>query len=634
MPKPTQGQSPQSGSPGRGFDWRILIAVFAIILGVGLFWAGSAPESVTQELSYSQFMQQLKAGHIKKITMQGQSIRGLFTEAYVTGEQQPSQQRFTTTRPPIRDPELMKLLEQHNVTVTAKSSEMSWWQSLLIGLLPWILILGIIIYFSIRMQKRMSGQGGPFSFGRSKARRHREASTGVVLDNVAGADQAKRETQEIIEYLKEPERYRDLGAKIPKGVLLMGPPGVGKTMLAKAVAGEASVPFYSISGSEFIEMFVGVGASRVRDMFRDAKGEAPSIIFIDELDSIGRARGTGLGGGHDEREQTLNQILAEMDGFGMGETVVVMAATNRPDVLDPALLRPGRFDRKIVMERPVRKARRAILGVHAQGKPLADDVDLDLIASRTIGFSGADLQNLTNEAALLAGRRERKQIDMECFNLARDKIVFGEKREEVLHEQDKEVIANHEAGHTLMAWLLPKADKPDKVTIIPRGQALGATEQTPIEERVNMSESYLRDRIGVMLGGRAAERLVFNETSTGAQNDLRQATTLVRRMVAEWGMSSEIGAASFPRGESQPFLGRELTQGQNFSEHTAERIDQEISRLLEEMDQHTRRLLEENQGRLRALAKLLLEQETVEGEELQRLFETTTPATGRIASPG
>jgi cell division protease FtsH len=368
-------------------------------------------------------------------------------------------------------------------------------------------------------------------------------------------------------------------------------------------------------------------------MFNEAKKEAPAIIFIDELDSIGRARGTGLGGGHDEREQTLNQILSEMDGFTVGETVVVLAATNRPDVLDPALMRPGRFDRKIVMDRPHRKARRAILGVHARGKPIADDVDLDLIASRTVGFSGADLQNLVNEAALLAGRFGRKQIDMECFNLARDKIVFGEMREEVLHDHDKEVVANHEAGHALVAWLLPNADNPDKVTIIPRGQALGATEQTQVEERFNMSESYLRDRIGVMLAGRAAEYVVFNETSTGAQNDLRQATILVRRMVAEWGMSPKIGSASFPRGEAQPFLGRELTQPQNFSERTAERIDQEICRILEEIDQRTKRLLQDNREQLRSLANLLLEQETVGGDELRRLLETTSTsaAADRIA---
>lgn len=633
MPQSTQEQPRPSGPSGLGSDWRTLFAVFAIILGMSLFWFASKPESPTTELSYSQFKQTVEADHIKQITMQGQDIRGSFTENYLKSESGPSQPSFTTTRPPISDPKLMELLEQHDVTVKAKSSETAWWQSLLINLLPWALILGVIIYFSVRMQKRMSSQGGPFSFGRSRARRYRrEASTGVTLEAVAGTDHGKREIQEIIEYLKDPARYRELGAKIPKGVLLMGPPGVGKTMLAKAVAGEANVPFYSISGSEFIEMFVGVGASRVRDMFRNAKGEAPAIIFIDELDSIGRSRGTGLGGGHDEREQTLNQILSEMDGFSTDETVVVLAATNRPDVLDPALLRPGRFDRKIVLERPHRRARRAILEVHTRDKPIAEDVDLDLIAGRTVGFSGADLENLVNEAALLAGRRGCKQIEMESFNLARDKIVFGEKRDEVLHDDDKEVIATHEAGHALMAWLLPKADNPDKVTIIPRGQALGATEQTPVEERFNMSESYLRDRIGVMLAGRAAEQVVFNETSTGAQNDLHQATTLARRMAAEWGMSPKLGAASFPRGEAQPFLGRELTQTQNFSEHTAERIDQEIYRILEETDQHTRCLVEDNRKRLRALTDLLLEQETVEGEELHRLLEKSPPSAAERAA--
>ncbi|HET8702037.1 MAG TPA: ATP-dependent metallopeptidase FtsH/Yme1/Tma family protein, partial [Nitrococcus sp.] len=437
MRQPTPKRSPQSGSPERGFNWPVLFLIVGIIIVV-FYWLGATREPQAVQLSYSQFKQQLQADHIEKVIMQNQNIRGLFTQDYVNSGQGPAKPVFTTTRPPIADPGLMGQLEKHHVIVEAKSTRATWWQGLLIALLPWVLIIGGIIYFSSRMQKRMMSSG-PFSFGRSRARRYREAATGVTLDDVAGADNAKREIQEIIEYLKEPGRYHELGARIPKGVLLMGPPGVGKTLLARAVAGEASVPFYSISGSEFIEMFVGVGASRVRDMFNEAKKEAPAIIFIDELDSIGRARGTGLGGGHDEREQTLNQILSEMDGFTVGETVVVLAATNRPDVLDPALLRPGRFDRKIVMDRPHRSARLAILRVHTRGKPIADDVDLDLIASRTVGFSGADLQNLVNEAALLAGRFGLRQIDMECFNLARDKIVFGAQREEVLHDHEKEV---------------------------------------------------------------------------------------------------------------------------------------------------------------------------------------------------
>jgi cell division protease FtsH len=408
----------------------------------------------------------------------------------------------------------------------------------------------------------------------------------------------------------------------------MGPPGTGKTLLAKAVAGDAGVPFYSISGSEFIEMFVGVGASRVRDMFNNAKAESPAIIFIDELDSIGRARGAGLGGGHDEREQTLNQILSEMDGFAANESVVVIAATNRPDVLDPALLRPGRFDRKVTIELPHKRARRAILGIHARNKPLTDDVDLDRLAERTVGFSGADLENLMNEAALLAGRLGLDAIDDRCVAQARDKLVLGDKREEVLGDEQKEVIAYHESGHALLAYLLPNADALDRVTIIPRGRALGATEQRPTDDRYNMKESYLRDRIAVMLGGRVAESLVYGEVSTGAQADLKQATDLARKMVSEWGMSEKLGAAAFPRGESQPFLGREIAQQQDFSERTAELVDTEIRRLLGDMEELARNTLRGHRDILDKMVAKLLAEETLSAEQVAAIVgNSETPQT-------
>ncbi|WP_258868992.1 ATP-dependent zinc metalloprotease FtsH [Alkalilimnicola ehrlichii] len=452
---------------------------------------------------------------------------------------------------------------------------------------------------------------------RSKARRFEAERPDITMDDVAGSDHAKEDLKEIIDYLKAPSRYQSLGASIPKGVLMMGPPGTGKTLMAKAIAGEANVPFFSISGSEFIEMFVGVGAARVRDLFAKAKEEAPAIIFIDEIDSIGRSRGTGVGGGHDEREQTLNQILNEMDGFEKHQTVIVLAATNRPDVLDPALMRPGRFDRKITLDQPHKKAREAILRVHTRRIPLADNVDLSKLATRTIGFSGADLENLANEAALLAGRQRNQQVSMEHFDNARDKIVLGAEREGSLSETDKRVVAYHESGHALISALLPNTDPLDKVTILPRGRALGVTEQTPEEERYNVRYSYLRDRIAVMLGGRAAERLIFNETSTGAESDLEQATALARRMVSRWGMNKRLGPVAFRRGEDHVFLGREINQPPDFSEHTARMIDEEIVRLLGEIDEQVANLLQEHRAKLEALAQALLAHETLDAEAIQ-----------------
>jgi cell division protease FtsH len=423
-----------------------------------------------------------------------------------------------------------------------------------------------------------------------------------------------------VAYLKEPERFRKLGVKIPRGVLLMGPPGTGKTLLAKAVAGEADVPFYSISGSEFVEMFVGVGASRVRDMFANAKKESPAIIFVDEIDSVGRARGAGLGGGHDEREQTLNQILAEMDGFDAHEAVVVMAATNRPDVLDPALLRPGRFDRKITLELPQRQARLKILKVHTRKVPLSDDVDLESIAAGTVGFSGADLENLINEAALIAAREEKPAVERVDFEQARERILFGSEREDLNIEKEKRAIAYHESGHALVAWLLPDTDPLKKVTIIPRGRALGVTEQVPEEDRHNVVRSYLLDRIAVMLGGRAAEKVVFGQVSSGAEQDLKEVTKLARRMVCQWGMSDRLAPVAFRHGEEHVFLGREMTQAKDFSEHTARIIDEEISAIAREMEEKAVALLTDHRDRLDALAEALIERETLAAEEIEELL--------------
>lgn len=608
--------------------WRYALWLL-IVLAFSWHWYNLGQAQQPQTLSYTAFKDKVRANEVEQVTLQGDQVSGNLrqdkTEAEPDGRQAPN--RFVTTLPPVDDPELIALLEQHDVEVTAESEQTDWLARVLIGFIPWLLIIGLFWYSSRKMQERMTGaEGGIFSFGKSKAKRFQQGESMVTFDNVAGLENAKRELREITSYLKNPEHYRKLGANIPRGILLMGPPGTGKTLLAKAVAGEAEATFFSISGSEFIEMFVGVGASRVRDMFESAKKEAPSIIFIDEIDSVGRARGTGLGGGHDEREQTLNQILGEMDGFEPHQTVVVLAATNRPDVLDPALLRPGRFDRKITLDLPDKKARIQIMEIHTKAVPLAKDVDLDRLAALTAGFSGADLENLVNEAALMAGRENKEQVDMASLLNARDKIVLGGKREMVIGEEEKKLIAYHEAGHAIVASLLPNADPLDKVTIIPRGHALGATEQIPEEERHNLSESYLRDRIGVMLGGRISEKLVFGEFSSGAEEDLKQATRLARHMVTHWGMSDKLGPVAFRRGEEHIFLGREMTQQRDFSEHTAQIIDDEIRMLVHGIEDQITELLKAQRPKLEALAATLLEKETLEAPEIQAIIEAKSQA--------
>jgi len=604
------------------FLWFVLALMF-------MQYLYNPAEDQWQSLSYTEFKEKVKAKQVASITLQGDKISGKLRQpdALNIPDNKETSLRFVTVLPPIDDPDFIPLLEQHGVEIIAKSEQGVWWIRALIGILPWIMIIGLFWYASIKMQERMGGiggSGGLFGFGKSRARRYSKGESKLNFDNVAGLENAKQDLREITGYLKNPSHYRKLGAKIPKGILLMGPPGTGKTLLAKAMAGEADVPFFSISGSEFIEMFVGVGASRVRDMFDAAKKEAPSIIFIDEIDSVGRARGTGLGGGHDEREQTLNQILSEMDGFNPHEAIVVLAATNRPDVLDSALLRPGRFDRKITLDLPDKKARRAILIIHSREVPLAKDVDLNHLAALTVGFSGADLENLVNEAALLAGRENRDKVDMEALLNARDKVVLGSKREMIIADEEKNLIAHHEAGHAVVASLLPNADPLDKVTIIPRGRALGATEQIPMEERHNLRQSYLHDRIGVMLGGRIAEQLIFGEVSSGAEEDLKQATRLARHMVTHWGMSDKLGPVAFRRGEEHIFLGREMAQQRDFSEHTAEIIDNEICSLVKGIEEEVTILLKEHHPQLEALATALLEKETLEADDIQMIIQNKT----------
>jgi cell division protease FtsH len=597
---------------------------FLVAMLLAFYWSALSVQQETLSIPYSEFKALVGSDKIADVTFAGRQLTGI----YVEGERKAGQTaHFSTLLPDIDDPELLQLLEAHRVTVNARSTEPVWWLRIIFATLPWLILLALIFYVTSRMQERFLNAGGPgglFGFGQSRAKRFEVTATHVSFDDVAGVDNAKRDLQEIVEFLKDPQRFRKLGAKIPRGVLLMGPPGTGKTLLAKALAGEAGVPFYSISGSEFVEMFVGVGAARVRDMFESARKDAPAVIFIDEIDSVGRARGTGLGGGHDEREQTLNQILGEMDGFQPHEAVVVLAATNRPDVLDPALLRPGRFDRKVVLDLPGKEARRRILQIHSREVPLADDVELDLVAARTVGFSGADLENLVNEAALLAARGNKERVDMADFSHARDKIVLGAEREALASEDEKKLVAYHESGHALAATLLPHADPLDKVTIIPHGLALGATELLPEEELHNLRYSYLLDRIGVMLAGRIAEQVVFGEVSSGAENDLTQATRLARRMVSQWGMSEKLGPAAFPRNEEHVFLGREIAQPRDFSEQTARLIDEEVRALMIEREQRVRTLLEQNRTQLDALALALLERESLSADEVAALLGGNT----------
>ncbi len=541
------------------------------------------------------------------------------TEKIVTSEEGGavvSTDSLDATIPPIvqqNNQELMDLLAEHGVVVRGENASSSIWTGLLFSFLPFLLFLGLLIFFGRQMTR---GQQNVFGFGRSKARQHDPERPQVTFADVAGEEEAKRELTEVVDFLRNPAKYHQLGARLPRGVLLVGPPGTGKTLMAKSVAGEAGVPFFSISASEFVEMFVGVGASRVRDLFEKAKAASPAIVFIDEMDAVGRQRFAGLGGSNDEREQTLNQLLVEMDGFDTNQEVIVMAATNRPDVLDPALLRPGRFDRQVTIGLPDKQGREAILKIHTRGIPLAAEVDLVSLAGGTTGFSGADLANLVNEAALTAARRNKKLIETADFEDALDKVLLGTVRNAILHKRDREVVATHEAGHALVAHLTPGTDPLRKVSIVPRGRALGVAIQAPEEDRYNVSKRYIDGRLDTLLGGRAAERVVYDEVTTGAESDLKQATALARRMVGLWGMSDEVGPVYLGTGEEHVFLGREIVQDKAFSDATATRLDAAVRDIIESALERSIAMIELHREKLDALVSLLLEKETLDASEV------------------
>ncbi len=607
-------------------QWRVGLAVLLGLLFIYI-WSQFFNPGVAQQysVSYSQFIAQLDAGNIKSVTIKNLVVSGEFVKEIniqLTGEKKTTAvKKFQTFLPSFQGEGLIAKLEEKNVLINVEPSEKGGilWQ-ILIGVLPWVLIIGVWIFIMKRAQQQIQGgPGGLFSFGASKAKLFDAKKPGVTFNDVAGMDNTKQQLKETIEFLKDPSKFKRLGAKIPKGVLLVGPPGTGKTLLARATAGEAGVPFYSISGSEFIEMFVGVGASRVRDMFKKAKASQPSIIFIDEIDAVGRTRGAGLGGGHDEREQTLNQLLSEMDGFESHEEVIVMAATNRPDVLDPALLRPGRFDRHIVIDRPGWKERKSILEVHVRDKTLADDVDLETMARGTPGMTGADIENLANEAALIAIRKNKEKIDMSDFEEAKDVILMGSVREETISDTEKRITAYHEAGHALVAWKLPGTDPIHKVSILPRGIAMGVTQLLPEEDRHYYPKTYLMSRLSVALAGRVAEKIVFNDVSSGAQNDLKEATSLAEKMVAQWGMSDKVGPINLGRGEEHPFLGRELAQPKRYSEDMAWLMDQEIRELIIEAESRAEEILKSNRNALDNLAEALIKEEVLERDDVERI---------------
>ncbi len=582
-----------------------LVIALVIILLFNLF---SQPMATKQEVMFSDFLDMVEKGEIREVTVQENEITGKDTD----------DKAFHVYAP--KDPDLIRTLRENEIRINAKPPDQSpWYMSVLVSWFPLILFMGVWIYLMRQMQ---SGGGRALSFGKSRAKLlPADQRQKVTFADVAGIDEAKAELQEIIEFLKDPHKFQKLGGKIPKGVLLMGPPGTGKTLLARAIAGEAGVPFFNISGSDFVEMFVGVGASRVRDLFEQGKKSAPCIIFVDEIDAVGRHRGAGLGGGHDEREQTLNQLLVELDGFESNDGVIMIAATNRPDVLDPALLRPGRFDRQVVVSRPDLRGREGILQVHVKKVPLADDVVLEVLARGTPGFSGADLANLVNEAALLAARMDRDKVIMHDFEAAKDKVLMGaERKSMIVSEEEKKNTAYHEAGHTLVAKLTPGSDPIHKVTIIPRGRALGVTQQLPVDEKYTYPREYLQNDIAILLGGRTAEEIVLNEMRTGAANDLERATTLARKMVCEWGMSDKLGPLTFGKKEEQIFLGREFAQHQDYSENTAELIDAEVKRIVMEGYELARNLLSGHLDELHALALALLEREVLDAPEIDEVI--------------
>jgi cell division protease FtsH len=640
--------------PAGAWAWSLLWIVFLVWF---LFSQRSAPAKVA-EIPYSTFLQQVQDSNVSRVHIAADTINGTFaravrwpppeetetklppapkaTEKSTSGAAQPAQANNDQEKPAepveyhdfrtifpstVGDPNLMALLESHHVTVEASAPSRPWLLDILIEWFPMLLLIGFFWWMASNASRT---QAGMFGFGRSKARRYSSDQPKITFNDVAGADAAKAELQEEVDFLRNPKKYRDLGARIPRGILLVGPPGTGKTLLARAVAGEAGVQFFSINASEFVEMFVGVGASRVRDLFRQAKEAAPAIVFIDELDAVGRRRGAGVGTGSDEREQTLNQLLGELDGFDPRLDVIILSATNRPDVLDPALLRPGRFDRQVVVGVPDRKGREGILRIHARKLNLADDVDLALLARRTIGLNGADLANLCNEAALVAARHDHSAVSLADFEEAYDKIRLGVALPQLTDPKERRVVAYHESGHAVIAWFAADADPVQKVTIVPHGQALGVTEQIPGEERHNLSLSYLKARLAVMLGGRTAEEIAIGEITTGAENDLVEATRLARRMVTRWGMAN-LGLIAFRGDEQQPFLGYELAQRPDYSEKTAAEIDNEVKRLLEEAHEEVRNQLTLVREKLDRLVEVLLKEETVEFDELTKILGPRHP---------
>jgi len=613
-----ESQSPQKYPIPR--NW--IINAILIIAFTAIYYA-LTQKTVTEpafDIPYSEFKQLLNDGALASVTLKGNQAEGTLLQATSIGPQQEMSKFFKTRIPDIGDESLLPALEAKRVEVKVISPETEGviWRVLL-SILPWIFIIAFWFWIIKRAQRSISGGlGGKGELGKFLRGSSKSAEIpDVTFDDMAGQDTAKREVTELVEFLKSPAQFRQLGAEVPRGVLLMGPPGTGKTLMARALAGEAGVRFYSISGSEFIEVFVGVGASRVRHLFEEAKKNSPAIIFIDELDSIGRTRGTGLGGGHDEREQTLNQILAEMDGFSGHEAVIVLGATNRPDVLDPALLRPGRFDRHVVLELPDRNDRVAILNVHSRRVPLADDVDMEQISAGTPGFSGADIKNLVNEAAMLAARDNATQVSMKYFDEARDKLIMGTVRTLAIQPEERHRLAVHESGHTLVAYFLPHADPIYKVSIIPRGRALGATHQLPEQERHTLPEDYLRDRLVVMMGGRSAEQELLGSVSSGADDDIAQATALARAMVSRWGMSKEIGPVDLRDTEEHPFLGKEMAQPRHFSENSAQSVDKAVKELLGNAEKQAIDLIAKHRKLLDNLINELEEHETLDHEQIK-----------------
>ena len=634
-PPPFFGHRTQSDRESPyGSLWKILLLLLVVWWLSSIFFANGQD----RKIDYSAFREQLKQGNVERVTVQGEQLQGSLRDPVTVnleGNRTAEYQDFITYLPSFGDDQLLTLLEDKEVAVTTEPEQDFSWVWILLTTLPFLLFFGLIYMQYRRMSGGKGGPGGIFSFGKSKARLFDRSTEQTTFDDVAGAEGAKEELKEIVAYLKNPEDIEKLGAEVPKGMLLVGPPGCGKTLLARAVAGESRVPFYSISGSDFMEMFVGVGASRVRDMFKAAKKDAPSIIFIDELDSIGRRRGAGLGGGHDEREQTLNQLLHELDGFEPNENVIVMSATNRPDILDQALLRPGRFDRRVVVDMPRSKDRLAILKLYAKDKPLAEDVDLEDLARNTPGFSGADLENLLNEAALLAARHQRDRILNEDIEEARDKVILGLQRQGlVMTDEERRFVAYHEAGHAVVAALLPHTDPVHKVSIIPRTRSMGVTQQFPEKEQYIYREEYMLDRLAVMMGGRASEELVFSTTTSGAGEDLKQATKLVRRMILEWGMGDRFRHMALGSEREQVFLGEQIAQGREYSDSTAREVDEVVQDVLNRAFDRARKTLAEHRQGLDQLAETLLDQDEVAGEEVLEILGISEQQEGQSDTAG